>query len=152
MKIKRLQLKNDPAPTLAILSRDRWIPLKLLTPSENQQSKKTIDSDFTDMIAVLQAEQSMQDKWQAQADGFNDELPEIEDTPLLPFQPRSYRDFMLFEQHVINASRGYARRFMPMSYRFAAAYESLFKLTFPKFRPHPLWYLKFPHFYSDRSV
>jgi len=88
MKIKRLQLKNDPAPTLAILSRDRWIPLKLLTPSENQQSEKTTDSDFTDMIAVLQAEQSMRDKWQALADGFNDELPEIEDMPLLPFQPR----------------------------------------------------------------
>ena len=151
MKIKRLQLKNDPAPTLAILSRDRWIPLKLIAPSENQQFKKTIDSDFTDMIAVLQAEQSMRDKWQAQADGFNDELPEIEDTPLLPFQPRSYRDFMLFEQHVINASRGYARRFMPMSYKIAAAYESLFKLTFPKFRPHPLWYKK-PIYYMGNHL
>jgi 2-keto-4-pentenoate hydratase/2-oxohepta-3-ene-1,7-dioic acid hydratase in catechol pathway len=151
MKIKRLKSKNDSAPCLAIESRDRWIPLKLLTHSENQQSEKTNDLNFTDMITVLQAGQSMHDKWQARADDFNDELPEVEDTPLLPFQPRSYRDFMLFEQHVINASRGYARRFMPMSYKIAAAYESLFKLTFPKFRPHPLWYKK-PIYYMGNHL
>ncbi|HET6786981.1 MAG TPA: hypothetical protein VFH49_03410, partial [Aquabacterium sp.] len=33
--------------------------------------------------------------------------------PLLPFQPLSFRDGMLFEQHWIQSSRGYARRFMP---------------------------------------
>lgn len=59
---------------------------------------------------------------------------------MLPFQPRSFRDFMLFERHVIDASRGYARRFLPTAYRFARLYESLSGRTFPAFRPAPLWY------------
>ncbi len=151
MKIKRLRLINDPDPTLAIQSGSRWIPLKLLPPLNHPQSAPEINPDFTDMVAVLQAGQSMRDHWQAQADAYNDELPEIETTPLLPFQPRSYRDFMLFEQHVINASRAYARRFMPISYKIAAAYEHLFKQTFPKFRPHPLWYKK-PIYYMGNHL
>jgi 2-keto-4-pentenoate hydratase/2-oxohepta-3-ene-1,7-dioic acid hydratase in catechol pathway len=151
MKIKRLRLKNDSAPCLAILSRDRWIPLKYLTEAEDQTHDNTSNPNFTDMIAVLKAAPSTRDKWQARADNYDDELPEFEKTPLLPFQPRSYRDFMLFEQHAINASRGYARRFMPVAYKIAAAYESLFKLTFPKFRPHPLWYKK-PIYYMGNHL
>lgn len=64
MKIKRVRLKNDSASTLAILSKDRWIPLKFLTAVEDQQTGKAIDPDFTDMIALLQAGQAIQDKWQ----------------------------------------------------------------------------------------
>ncbi|TWB46422.1 2-keto-4-pentenoate hydratase/2-oxohepta-3-ene-1,7-dioic acid hydratase in catechol pathway [Rhizobium sp. ERR 922] len=58
----------------------------------------------------------------------------------LPFQPISFRDFMLYEKHVIDASRGYARRFMPGAYRFAALFEGLARRPFPAFRPRPLWY------------
>ncbi|WP_246661923.1 MULTISPECIES: fumarylacetoacetate hydrolase family protein [unclassified Rhizobium] len=47
---------------------------------------------------------------------------------------------MLYEKHVIDASRGYARRFMPGAYRFAALFEGLARRPFPAFRPRPLWY------------
>lgn len=61
------------------------------------------------------------------------------ESALLPFQPLSFRDFMLYERHVIDSSRGYARRFLPGAYRIASAYESLTKKTFPAFKPKPLW-------------
>ncbi len=59
--------------------------------------------------------------------------------PLLPIQPLSFRDFMLFERHAVDAARGYAKRFMPGAYRVALAYERLSGTTFPKFKPAPLW-------------
>ncbi|MBC2714865.1 MAG: fumarylacetoacetate hydrolase family protein [Desulfobacteraceae bacterium] len=151
MKLKRVRLQNATSSTIAVKSHDRWIPMDQVLSLAGESITEENNRLSTDMIAVLQAGQSMRDKWQALADDFDGELPKIENTPLLPFQPRSYRDFMLFEQHVINASRGYARRFLPMSYKIAAVYEHLFKLTFPKFRPHPLWYKK-PIYYMGNHL
>lgn len=59
---------------------------------------------------------------------------------VLPFQPRSFRDFMLYEQHCIDASRGYARRFLPAAYRFTTLFEKLSRRPFPAFKPGKLWY------------
>lgn len=57
----------------------------------------------------------------------------------LPFQPLSFRDCMLYEQHWVQSSRGYARRFLPGSYRFTQLFEKLTHQPFPAFRPHRLW-------------
>lgn len=65
----------------------------------------------------------------------------------LPFQPLSFRDFMLFEEHNVAASRGLVERFHPLQHRATAAYERLSRRDFPAFRPHrlfheqPLYYL-----------
>jgi 2-keto-4-pentenoate hydratase/2-oxohepta-3-ene-1,7-dioic acid hydratase in catechol pathway len=59
---------------------------------------------------------------------------------LLPFEPRSFRDFMLYEQHVIDAGRGLARRFLPGPYKISRAWETVLRSTFPPFRPNPLWF------------
>lgn len=58
---------------------------------------------------------------------------------LLPLQPLSFRDGMLFEQHWIQSSRGYARRFLPLSFRLTQAVEALTRRPFPAFRPGALW-------------
>jgi len=73
----------------------------------------------------------------------------IENT--LPFQPRSFRDFMLYEKHAIDAARGYAQRFMPLAYRLAKTYESLSGRTFPSFKPSPLWYTQ-PIYYMGNHL
>lgn len=39
---------------------------------------------------------------------------------LLPFQPLSFCDFLLYEKHNIDASRGLVRRFHPGQYRATA--------------------------------
>lgn len=64
--------------------------------------------------------------------------PGLEGVPSLPFAPRSFRDCMLFEQHWVQSSRGYARRFMPMAYRAARLVEMISRRPFPAFRPHAL--------------
>ncbi len=59
---------------------------------------------------------------------------------VIPFEPRSFRDFMLYEAHAVAAARGFVRRFMPGAARLVGAYEALTHRTFPKLRPHALWY------------
>jgi len=64
----------------------------------------------------------------------------------LPFQPRSFRDVLLYEDHWIQSSRGYVRRFMPSAFRVTELYEKLTGAVFPAFRPpellsrQPLYY------------
>ncbi|WP_431258499.1 fumarylacetoacetate hydrolase family protein [Roseateles chitinivorans] len=65
----------------------------------------------------------------------------------LPFQPLSFRDCMLYEQHWIQASRGFARRFLPAASRVTSLYEKLSGSAFPAFRAsklarkQPIYYL-----------
>ena len=51
---------------------------------------------------------------------------------VLPFQPASFRDFMLYERHAIDAARGLVRRFQPRQSRAAERIERLTK-PFPLF-------------------
>lgn len=69
----------------------------------------------------------------------------------LPFQPASFRDFMLYERHAIDATRGYVKRFMPAAYRVASAYERMSGCTFPSFKPKPLWYTQ-PIYYMGNHL
>ncbi len=71
--------------------------------------------------------------------------------PLLPFEPRSFRDFMLYETHAINAARGFVRRFMPRAARVVGAYEAVTRRTFPRLKPHPLWHRQ-PIYYMGNHL
>jgi 2-keto-4-pentenoate hydratase/2-oxohepta-3-ene-1,7-dioic acid hydratase in catechol pathway len=70
---------------------------------------------------------------------------------VLPICPASFRDFMVFEQHAVDAARGMARRFVPGGYRLGRAYEALTRGTFPAFRPHRLWYQQ-PIYYMSNAL
>jgi 2-keto-4-pentenoate hydratase/2-oxohepta-3-ene-1,7-dioic acid hydratase in catechol pathway len=70
---------------------------------------------------------------------------------LLPFEPRSYRDFMLYERHAIDAARGFVRRFVPGAWPVVRAYELLTRATFPALKPKPLWYRQ-PIFYMGNHL
>ena len=72
-------------------------------------------------------------------------------TALLPFQPASFRDFMLYEQHVLNASRGLLRRFHPGQYRLVETVEALTRRTFPALKPKPLFYAQ-PIYYMSNAM
>lgn len=72
-------------------------------------------------------------------------------TALLPITPQSFRDFMLHEAHVINASREMARKFMPTVFPITQIFEKLTRKPFPKFKPHRLWY-KQPIYYLSNHV
>lgn len=68
---------------------------------------------------------------------------------VLPFQPRSFRDCMLFERHWVQSSRGYARRFMPAAFRVSQVYEALLRRTFPAFRPAPLFHRQPVYYFGN---
>jgi 2-keto-4-pentenoate hydratase/2-oxohepta-3-ene-1,7-dioic acid hydratase in catechol pathway len=70
---------------------------------------------------------------------------------LLPFAPLSFRDFMLYEEHVISASRGIARTYLPGAYRIATLFERATGRTFPKFKPSALWYEQ-PIYYMSNAL
>ena len=94
---------------------------------------------------------------QLQADVLLQLGPELPDAdpqdgmPLLPVVPRSFRDFMLYEAHVIGASRGMVRRLMPGIFPMTRAFEKLTGRPFPKFKPHKLWYRQ-PIYYFGNHV
>ncbi|KAH7029270.1 uncharacterized protein B0I36DRAFT_350178 [Microdochium trichocladiopsis] len=71
--------------------------------------------------------------------------PPDADDPLkrnLPFQPRSYRDFMLFESHYYGVAMGMSRAYLFPAYLAARAFVFLTGglLRFPPFRPPKLWH------------
>lgn len=70
---------------------------------------------------------------------------------VLPVCPTSFRDFMVFEKHAIDAARGLTRRFMPAIYPVARAFERVTGRTFPPFRPHTLWYRQ-PIYYMSNAL
>jgi 2-keto-4-pentenoate hydratase/2-oxohepta-3-ene-1,7-dioic acid hydratase in catechol pathway len=68
---------------------------------------------------------------------------------VLPFQPRSFRDVLLYQDHWINSSRGYVRRFMPSAFRVTSAYERLTGTTFPAFRPPQLFHTQPVYYFGN---
>ncbi len=70
---------------------------------------------------------------------------------LMPFEPRSFRDFMLYERHAIDAARGFVRAFMPRLHPLTRTYEALTGLDFPSFKPKPLWY-RTPVYYMGNHL
>ncbi|ORJ52627.1 fumarylacetoacetase [Mycobacterium simiae] len=70
---------------------------------------------------------------------------------VLPVCPASFRDFMLFEKHAVDAARGMARRFVPAGYRLGRIYETLTRHTFPPFAPRSLWYRQ-PIYYMSNAL
>lgn len=65
---------------------------------------------------------------------------EIDTHDAKPFAPKSYRDFMLSEEHYINAASNYAKSARPGAYRITQFYKKMTGKTHPKLRPAPLWY------------
>lgn len=71
---------------------------------------------------------------------------------VLPFQPLSFRDFLLYEQHNIDASRGLVERFHPGQHRAATTIERLTRKPFPKFRPHRLFHAQPIYYFGNHST
>ncbi|HEX2841050.1 fumarylacetoacetate hydrolase family protein [Hyphomicrobium sp.] len=69
----------------------------------------------------------------------------------LPFEPKSFRDFMLYERHAIDAARGFVQRFMPGVLPIVRAYEAVLGAPFPALKPHALWYRQ-PIYYMGNHL
>lgn len=69
----------------------------------------------------------------------------------LPFAPRSFRDFMLYEQHAIDAARGFVRTLLPRAWPIVRGWEALLGAPFPLLKPHALWYRQ-PIYYMGNHL
>ncbi|MEM0969696.1 MAG: fumarylacetoacetate hydrolase family protein, partial [Verrucomicrobiota bacterium] len=69
----------------------------------------------------------------------------------LPFSPRSFRDFMLYREHALQAARGYAARYLPASGPVVQAYEKLVRRPFPAFLPAARWN-EYPIYYQGNHL
>lgn len=69
----------------------------------------------------------------------------------LPFQPRSYRDFMLFERHYYGAAVGMTSLYSPLANKLGTLFTKVTGADFPFFKPHALWY-KQPIFYQSNHL
>ncbi|KAI1432711.1 FAA hydrolase [Xylaria sp. CBS 124048] len=73
------------------------------------------------------------------------------DKRALPFQPRSYRDFMLFESHYYGAAIGMTGLYRPAANLLGRLFSALTGADFPLFKPPALWY-KQPIFYQSNHL
>ncbi|KAI1819360.1 FAA hydrolase [Xylaria intraflava] len=69
----------------------------------------------------------------------------------LPFQPRSYRDFMLFERHYYGAAIGMTSLYRPLANTLGRLFSAVTGADFPLFKPPTLWY-KQPIFYQSNHL
>ncbi|MCG7607886.1 MULTISPECIES: fumarylacetoacetate hydrolase family protein [Mycobacterium] len=75
----------------------------------------------------------------------------VDGATVLPVCPASFRDFMVYEKHAVDAARGLTKRFLPKGYRASRIYETMTRRTFPMFRPNALWYRE-PVYYMSNAL
>ena len=70
---------------------------------------------------------------------------------LLPVRPRSFRDFMVFEKHAIDAARGMVHRFLPGAARVLGLTEKVTRRPAKRYHPSELWYQQ-PIYYMSNAL
>lgn len=151
----RLVSLQDGRPSVAVAHAGQWIPLRPALAQLGAAAFPTLQRVADDVVAFLQAGAAARDEAdrlveRALAAGLSLEGT-FNPTPRLPFRPLSFRDFMLYEQHVIDAGKGLVRRFLPRLWPPLALYERLTGKPHPKLRPKPIWYQK-PIYYMGSHI
>src|SRR5437879_1790096 len=125
MKLRRVRRDSELALE-AQRADGAWLPHSDATPLGGA----SFDSEWQKAMAIAQSQRSEH---------------------LLPFQPLSFRDFMLYEKHVIDAGRGLAARFHPDLYRDTLDNEQRTGTPFDGFTPNPLFYRQ-PIYYMSNHL
>ncbi|MFK7978110.1 MAG: fumarylacetoacetate hydrolase family protein [Halioglobus sp.] len=149
MKLRRI--KGQHGPVVQANSNAKWFSLNRLENLGELAASFSVPNNLAEnLLSVLAMGQQ---GWQQLA-------TEIESlhgsdcdagAELIPIQPASFRDFMLYEKHVIDSTRGYARRFLPGVYRATSLFEKLTNKDFMAFKPSKLWYRQ-PIYYFGNHI
>jgi 2-keto-4-pentenoate hydratase/2-oxohepta-3-ene-1,7-dioic acid hydratase in catechol pathway len=143
MKLRRVKAGED-ATRVELRAPQGWVPAAAAAAKIPSFDQGIAD----DVIALLALAPETRDRL---AETAGEVAPAADGTALLPFEPRSFRDFMLYEAHAVDAARGFVRRFMPAIAPVVAAYEAVTRRTFPKLKPHPLWHRQ-PIYYMGNHL
>lgn len=148
MKLRRITSGNGFH--LQLQARGGWISVGKALARQGISQAPEARAWSSDAIALLGAPAELRSLVAAAADDLDPE-PTPDSDVVIPFEPRSFRDFMLYETHAIAAARGFVHRFMPAAARIVGAYEALTRRTFPKLKPHALWYRQ-PIYYMGNHL
>jgi 2-keto-4-pentenoate hydratase/2-oxohepta-3-ene-1,7-dioic acid hydratase in catechol pathway len=149
MKLRKVMIGESVK--VQALHDGQWFSLNRVEGFDRLISDSRSNAHVSDlMLDVLRLDPVHRSNLQAKLGQLEPEVAEPA-TILLPFIPASFRDFMLYEKHVIDSSRGFARRFMPQAYKLARYAEVVTRRPFPRFRPHRLWY-KQPIYYFGNHL
>jgi 2-keto-4-pentenoate hydratase/2-oxohepta-3-ene-1,7-dioic acid hydratase in catechol pathway len=148
MKLRRVQTGSDLH--LELLAPQGWVAAGKAIAAIPPPSGDTAVRWGTDIVALLGAPADVREAMAVAARDVDPEATREADV-VIPFAPRSYRDFMLFEAHAINAARGFVNRLMPRAAPIVRTYEKVTGTTFPKLRPHALWYRQ-PIYYMGNHL
>lgn len=137
MKLGRFAVADNLM--VAVLRDEHWYSIQALLPH----------SDSSVLDALINWEKL---QVEIEAAFLSGQLPVVatEARPVLPFQPLSLRDFMLAEDHAINAARGFVKRYMPKLLPFIKLFERSGR-PFPALKPKPIWYRQPIYYFSSHT-
>lgn len=121
-----------------------WVPLVPALEHFGAGEWEVVRQAADDLVGLLgdRAALAQAGELAQEASNAGIEMP-CDERPRLPFTPRSFRDHMAWEEHVIAAARGIARLEFPGPVvRTVEAYERITGRVFPRFRPPAAWYDK----------
>ncbi|MDP1910226.1 MAG: fumarylacetoacetate hydrolase family protein, partial [Hyphomicrobium sp.] len=108
MKLRRVE-KHGGATRVELLAPQGWVPAAAAAARISSFNQGIADDVVTLLALPLPERERL-------TEAARDVAPVGDGArPILPFAPRSFRDFMLYERHAVDAARGFVRRFMPMS-------------------------------------
>ncbi len=157
MKLKKVRLE-DNSLSVAVWWEDRWIPLVPLMEwhrNNGYQPSEKMQEAATDVILFLLHREAIEEEvnhlLQQVPDLGEAALPAVRPETLLPFNPLSFRDFMLWEKHFIQAKFGLIKRFKPGAAKVMAAYQKLTGKPHPKLKPPKMFY-EVPVYYMGNHI
>lgn len=150
MRLRRVGDREKPL--IQIDAGGGWADLPaLLGRLSPRPQPEQIASWSHDIIALLGAPHYIRQELAAAALAHPTKAGRDTEAVLMPFAPRSYRDFMIYEEHAVAAARGFVKRFLPAFAPIVATYERLAGRPFPKLKPAPLWYRQ-PIYYMGNHL
>jgi 2-keto-4-pentenoate hydratase/2-oxohepta-3-ene-1,7-dioic acid hydratase in catechol pathway len=149
MKLRRVQIGFDAV--VQVRSERGWIALAdILAALPVRLHAREAARWSRDIVAFLAAPSDVRAAVQDALAHREDER-DGDASVLVPFEPRSYRDFALFEGHMVGAARGFVRKFWPHLLPVIGVYETVTGRTFPALRPKRLWYRQ-PIYYMGNHL
>jgi len=147
MKLRRVEAEGEMHCQL--LAPHGWVPVRAALARLTQTATADRRQLSTNLVSILALPADTREKL---VEAAREVDAAAEDARVvIPFEPKSFRDFMLYEAHAIAAARGFVRQYLPAAARVVGAYESLTGRTFPMLRPHALWHRQ-PIYYMGNHL
>ncbi len=144
MQVTRMDEENSPVFPILSVDSCNWYCASEVIPECNFTSTIDLLAFHADNLNVIKnnINRSSRSLQKIDMDSYK---------PELPFQPLSYRDFMLYEAHYIEAKRGFIKKYMPNLLTVINIYERVANKTFPKLKPEKRWY-EYPIYYLGNHL